>query len=50
MPNSRHVSLLASGQDQVLTIPSEFALSDTEVMLRKQGDTACRKTLSTLDY
>ncbi len=40
MQNSRHVSLLTSGQDQVLTIPSEFALSGTEVILRKEGDTA----------
>jgi antitoxin VapB len=37
MQNSRHVSLLTSGQDQVLTIPHEFALSNTEVLLRKEG-------------
>ncbi|WGV27464.1 antitoxin [Halotia branconii] len=38
MQNSRHVSLLTNGQDQqVLTIPHEFALSDTEVLLRKEG-------------
>ncbi|MBW4540993.1 MAG: AbrB/MazE/SpoVT family DNA-binding domain-containing protein [Myxacorys chilensis ATA2-1-KO14] len=37
MQNSRHVSLLTSGQDQVLTIPPEFALSGTEVLLRKEG-------------
>lgn len=37
MQNSRHVSLLISGQDQVLTIPHEFALSGTEVLLRKEG-------------
>lgn len=37
MQNSRHVSLLISGQDQVLTIPQEFALSGTEVLLRKEG-------------
>jgi antitoxin VapB len=37
MQNSRHVSLLTSGQDQVLTIPHEFALSGTEVLLRKEG-------------
>lgn len=38
MPNSRHVSLQIRGQDQVLTIPAEFALSGTEVVLRKEGD------------
>lgn len=37
MQNSRYVSLLTSGQDQVLTIPHEFALSGTEVLLRKEG-------------
>lgn len=37
MQNPRHVSLLTSGQDQVLTIPHEFALSGTEVLLRKEG-------------
>lgn len=37
MQNSRHISLKSSGQDQVLTIPSEFALSSTEVLLRKEG-------------
>jgi len=37
MQNSRHVSLLINGQDQVLTIPHEFALSGTEVLLRKEG-------------
>lgn len=37
MKNSRHVSLLISGQDQVLTIPQELALSGTEVLLRKEG-------------
>ncbi|WNZ23113.1 AbrB/MazE/SpoVT family DNA-binding domain-containing protein [Leptolyngbya sp. NK1-12] len=37
MQNSRHVSLLTSGQDQVLTIPHELALPGTEVLLRKEG-------------
>ena len=37
MQNARHVSLLTSGQDQVLTIPPEFALLGTEVLLRKEG-------------
>ncbi|EDZ93657.1 MAG: AbrB/MazE/SpoVT family DNA-binding domain-containing protein [Limnospira sp. PMC 1291.21] len=37
MQNSRHVSLLTNGQDQVLTIPHELALSGTEVLLRKAG-------------
>jgi len=37
MHSSRHVSLLTSGQDQVLTIPHELALSGTEVLLRKEG-------------
>jgi antitoxin VapB len=36
MQNSRH-TLLTNGQDQVLTIPHEFALSSTEVSLRKEG-------------
>ncbi|MGB7272334.1 MAG: hypothetical protein WBC69_03500 [Geitlerinemataceae cyanobacterium] len=38
MPNSCYVSLLQNGQSQVLTIPSEFALPGTEVLLRKEGD------------
>jgi antitoxin VapB len=37
MQNSRHVSLLTNGQDQVLTIPREFALLGTDVLLRKEG-------------
>ncbi len=37
MQNSRHASLLTNGQDQVLTIPHELALSGTEVLLRKEG-------------
>ena len=37
MQNPRHVSLLTRGQDQVLTIPHEFALSGTEVLLHKEG-------------
>jgi antitoxin VapB len=37
MQNSRHVSLLTNGPDQVLTIPHELALSGTEVLLRKEG-------------
>lgn len=37
MQNLRHVSLLIDGQNQVLTIPQEFALSGTEVWLRKEG-------------
>ncbi|NJP08270.1 MAG: AbrB/MazE/SpoVT family DNA-binding domain-containing protein [Leptolyngbyaceae cyanobacterium RU_5_1] len=37
MRNSCHVSLSTSGSDQVLTIPHEFALSGTEVLLRKDG-------------
>ena len=39
MSNSCYVSLLQNGQSQVLTIPSEFALPSTEVVLRKEGDT-----------
>jgi len=37
MQNSRHVSLSTSGYEQILTIPHEFALSSTEVSLRKDG-------------
>ncbi|MCG8366859.1 MAG: AbrB/MazE/SpoVT family DNA-binding domain-containing protein [Pseudanabaenales cyanobacterium] len=37
MQNSCHVSLSTSGEDQILTIPHEFALSGTEVLLRKEG-------------
>jgi antitoxin VapB len=37
MQSSRQVSLLSNGQDQVLTIPQELALSGTEVLLRKEG-------------
>ena len=36
MQNSRH-TLSTNGQDQVLTIPHEFALPTTEVSLRKEG-------------
>lgn len=38
MPNSCYVSLLQNGLSQVLTIPYEFALPGTEVLLRKEGD------------
>lgn len=38
MQNPRQVSLLTSGQDQILTIPHDLALSVTEVWLRKEGD------------
>ncbi|NCQ94638.1 MAG: AbrB/MazE/SpoVT family DNA-binding domain-containing protein [Microcystis wesenbergii Mw_QC_S_20081001_S30D] len=37
MQNLRQVSLLTNGQEQVLTIPPELALSSTEVLLRKEG-------------
>lgn len=37
MQTSRQVFLISNGQDQVLTIPQEFALSGTEVLLRKEG-------------
>ena len=37
MSNSCHVSLITNGQDQILTIPQEFTLSGTEVLLRKEG-------------
>ncbi|NJK36147.1 MAG: AbrB/MazE/SpoVT family DNA-binding domain-containing protein [Oscillatoriales cyanobacterium SM2_2_1] len=38
MPPSRPISLHLSGQDQVLTIPGDLALSSTEVLLRKEGE------------
>ncbi len=38
MQNSRHISLLTRGQDQILTIPHELALSGTEVLLRREGN------------
>ncbi len=38
MPNSCYVSLLQNWQSQVLTIPHEFTLPGTEVLLRKEGD------------
>ncbi|NEP09249.1 MAG: AbrB/MazE/SpoVT family DNA-binding domain-containing protein [Symploca sp. SIO2C1] len=37
MPNSCHVHLYRNGQNQVLTIPQEFALPGKEVLLRKVG-------------
>jgi antitoxin VapB len=37
MKNFHYVSLSTNGQDQVLTIPPEFTLSGTEVLLRKEG-------------
>jgi antitoxin VapB len=33
----QHISLSFSGAEQVLTIPHEFALSVTEVLIRKEG-------------
>lgn len=38
MQNSRHVSLIINGQEQVLNIPHEFTLSGTEVLLHKEGN------------
>ncbi|NEP57722.1 MAG: AbrB/MazE/SpoVT family DNA-binding domain-containing protein [Symploca sp. SIO2G7] len=38
MPNSYHVCLDHNGQNQVLTIPQEFALPGKEVLLRKEGN------------
>ncbi len=38
MPDLRYVSLVNNGQDQLLTIPSEFALPGTQVVLRKEGN------------
>jgi antitoxin VapB len=38
MSNSCHVYLLRDGQNQVLTIPHEFVLPSTEVLLRKEGN------------
>jgi antitoxin VapB len=38
MSNPNHVFLVASGQNQVLTIPSEFTLPSSEVLLRKEGN------------
>lgn len=37
MQNSRYISLQTSGKNQVLTIPHEFALSGTKVLIRKEG-------------
>jgi antitoxin VapB len=37
MQNSRHASLFPN-KTQVLTIPHEFALSGTKVLLRKEGN------------
>jgi antitoxin VapB len=39
MPNLCYVSLLQNGQSKVLTIPYEFSLPGTKVLLRKEGDT-----------
>jgi antitoxin VapB len=38
MQNSCQAYLSTSGQDQILTIPHEFALLGTEVLLRKEGN------------
>ncbi len=46
MQNLRQVSLLTSGQEQVLTIPPELALSSTEVLLRKEGHRLIIRTLA----
>jgi antitoxin VapB len=38
MPSSCYISLLQNGLNQILTIPYEFALPGTEVLLHKEGD------------
>ena len=38
MQAPRQVSLYSTGEDQILTIPHEFMLPGTEVLLRKEGD------------
>ncbi len=38
MTPSTLVSLVTNGQNQLLTIPHDFALAGTEVLLRKDGD------------
>jgi len=38
MSNVCLVQLLQNGQQQVLMIPDEFALPDTEILLRKEGN------------
>lgn len=38
MQDLRYVALVNNGQDQTLTIPCEFALPGTQVLLRKEGD------------
>jgi antitoxin VapB len=38
MQNPCQVSLIENGQNQVLTIPAEFALPGKEVLLRRDGD------------
>lgn len=38
MSQTRHVFLSTQGQDQILTIPPEFAVTGTEVILRKEGE------------
>ena len=38
MSNLCRIQLLQNGQQQVLTIPHEFALPDTDVLLRKEGN------------
>lgn len=38
MSNSNYAFLVASGKNQVLTIPSEFTLPSSKVLLRKEGN------------
>ena len=38
MVMTRHVSLNSNGEEQILMIPREFAMSGTEVLLQKEGD------------
>ena len=38
MTKSRHISLSKKGEERVLLIPHDFALSGTEVLLRQEGD------------
>ncbi|NJL91946.1 MAG: hypothetical protein HC916_20825 [Coleofasciculaceae cyanobacterium SM2_1_6] len=45
-PRQRRGSTPKDEQDQVLTIPPEFALISTEVLLHKEGDRLVMKTFA----
>lgn len=47
MQNTRQVSIQQQGDNQIITIPQEFAALGNEVMVRKEGQTLIIEPLQT---